>query len=181
MGKVVPLTTHNAEIKTATVEIQSLTITGKQVTLAVFRQLIEAPLINHDGSLAGVPWGTVNYCPGKTCPEPDHFPHWHVVWQQGTELRRSAVRKKAHHEPFANPDQDKYLTAQIIASLRGEAWLQKFSLDRAINEGRTGRNSRLLQRGVEIEVLFPPTLSALQEKIAQAQRAEEDVRGNATT
>jgi hypothetical protein len=91
MGKVVPLTVQNAEIKTAAVELKTLTVSGKQVTLAVFRQLIEAPLINHDGSLNGVAWGTVNYCPGKTCSI-EHGKHWHVVWQEGTELRRSAVR-----------------------------------------------------------------------------------------
>jgi hypothetical protein len=34
---------------------------GKQVTLDVFRQLQDAVLINHDGSLAGPPWGMVNY------------------------------------------------------------------------------------------------------------------------
>ena len=43
-ARVIPLTTHNAEIKTATVEIRSLTVSGKQVTLAVFRQLREESL-----------------------------------------------------------------------------------------------------------------------------------------
>jgi hypothetical protein len=82
------LTVHNAEIKTATVEIRTLTISGKQVTLAVFRQLKEAQLVNEDGSLAGVPWGTVNYHPDK-CAADDR--HLHVVWQHAEELRRSKV------------------------------------------------------------------------------------------
>ena len=88
------LTVHNAQMSTATVEIKTLTITGKQVTLAVFRQLIEEDLIAEDGTLDGIPWGTVNYHPDK-CGTGDYWkdhPHWHVVWQKGGELRRSLVR-----------------------------------------------------------------------------------------
>lgn len=39
------LTVHNATITTAAVEVKTLTISGKQVTLAVFRQLREEQLI----------------------------------------------------------------------------------------------------------------------------------------
>ncbi len=83
-----PLNVHNAQISTAKVEIKTLTISGKQVTLAVFRQLIDELLIAEDGRLKGVAWGTVNYHPDK-CG--DDAPHWHVVWQLGDELRRSKV------------------------------------------------------------------------------------------
>jgi hypothetical protein len=82
------LTVHNAELKTAAVELKTLTISGKQVTLAVFRQLREEPLIAEDGTLNGVPWGIVNYHPDK-CG--DASEHRHVVWQHGSELRRSAI------------------------------------------------------------------------------------------
>lgn len=86
------LTVHNAEIKTAAVEIRTLTISGKQVTLAVFRQLREEPLLAEDGTLNGVPWGTVNYHPAaKQCD--DLAEHWHVVWQKGSDLLRSTVTK----------------------------------------------------------------------------------------
>jgi hypothetical protein len=91
------LTVHNAEIKTATVEIKSLTVSGKQVTLAVFRQLIEAELVDYDGNFAGLPWGTVNYHPGKC----DDKTHRHVVWQQGDELRRCRLdRPRWYAERF---------------------------------------------------------------------------------
>jgi hypothetical protein len=45
--------------------ISELTIKGKQVTLAVFRQLQQEPLLAADGSFVGLPWGTVNYHPEK--------------------------------------------------------------------------------------------------------------------
>jgi hypothetical protein len=80
------LTTQNATITTAAVEMKTLTISGKQVTLAVFRQLREEPLIAEDGTLNGVPWGIVNYCPNKCA---DDVEHWHVVWQRGSELLRA--------------------------------------------------------------------------------------------
>lgn len=83
-----PLNVQNAQVSTAKVEIKTLTISGKQVTLAVFRQLIEEQLIAENGRLKGVAWGTVNYHPDK-CHDDD--PHWHVVWQLGNELRRSKV------------------------------------------------------------------------------------------
>ena len=83
------LNDRNVQVSNATVEIKMLTLSCKGVTLAVFRQFIEAPLIKEDGNLNGVAWGTVNYHPDK-CAD-DAPPHWHVVWQQGGELRRSRV------------------------------------------------------------------------------------------
>lgn len=95
-----PLSVHNAEIKTASVEIRTLTISGKQVTLAVFRQLHEEQPPN-DKAIAEA-WGTVNYCPTSACkrsaratelygPWPEHR---HLVWQKGTELRRTTVWRR---------------------------------------------------------------------------------------
>jgi hypothetical protein len=52
-----PLTVHTAAITTVSVEIKTLTVSGKQVTLSVFRQLQEQALILRDGTFAGQPWG----------------------------------------------------------------------------------------------------------------------------
>ncbi|MFD8559122.1 hypothetical protein ACFV1N_17715 [Streptosporangium canum] len=82
------LTTQNAQITTAAVEVKTLTISGKQVTLSVFRQLREEPLLTEDVTLNGVPWGYVNYHPDK-CG--NHRRHLHVVWQRGADLLRSTV------------------------------------------------------------------------------------------
>jgi hypothetical protein len=74
-------------IKTATVDVKSLTLNGKQVTLSVFRQIQKGELLDKNTlELQGVPWGWVNYF-WKPC-EPDHL---HVVWQVGDELRRSCI------------------------------------------------------------------------------------------
>lgn len=81
------LTVQNAEIRTASVEIKTLTVSGKQVTQAVFKQLPERRLVADDGTLNGVPWGRVNYHPDKC----DEAPHLHVVWEVGKELLRSRV------------------------------------------------------------------------------------------
>lgn len=81
------ITAREATIKTATVAVKALTISGKQVTLSVFRQLIKEPLIDgQTGLLAGVPWGIVNYFWGPCTNN-----HLHVVWQKGEELRRACV------------------------------------------------------------------------------------------
>ncbi|MEV4043150.1 hypothetical protein [Streptomyces sp. NPDC049744] len=91
------LTTQNATITTAAVEVKTLTISGKQVTLAVFRQLKEEALIADDGTLNGDPWGVVNYHPDK-CGG-DQREHWHVVWQNGNDLRRARVDHIPHFDP----------------------------------------------------------------------------------
>lgn len=94
------LTTQNATITTVAVEVKALTISGKQVTQSVYRQLHEEPLIAHDGTLNGIPWGTVNHCPERKfwdsgrsewTPCNSGLGHLHVVWQNGDQLRRSRV------------------------------------------------------------------------------------------
>lgn len=80
---------HEATVRTATVEVKTLTINGKQVTLAVFRQLIDAEVIDTRGMLPrvnGQTWGSVNYHPDKCAEDSEHL---HVVWQQGDHLRRA--------------------------------------------------------------------------------------------
>jgi hypothetical protein len=81
------ITVQDASVRTMTVEIKSLIVSGKQMTLAVFRQLPLRELIDRDrGELRGLPWGSVNY-------------HWgdmdrdalHVVWQDEETLFRSLV------------------------------------------------------------------------------------------
>ena len=117
------ITANQATVETASVDVRVLTISGKQVTLAVFRQLIEEPLVDpRDGTLAGVPWGKVAYCPGKACSLHDRSPgHLHVVWQKGGQLRRSAVPERWPDPTNANVNADLFLRAALyleVAALR---------------------------------------------------------------
>ena len=85
-----PLTPKSAQITTATVEIKAMTVNGKQVTLAVFRQLYNEPLYDpFTWEAAGAPWCRVNYHPDKC--DRDTIVHEHVIWQKGDELRRARV------------------------------------------------------------------------------------------
>lgn len=92
-----PLTPQSAQITTASVQIKALTVNGKQVTLAVFRQLYDEPLYERETwEPHGTPWCRVNYHPdrcdsGKGVPE-----HEHVVWQKGSELRRTRIDKPGY-------------------------------------------------------------------------------------
>lgn len=83
------ITIEEALIKTATVDIKTLTIEGRQVTLAVFRQLQKEDVVDCDIRLNGPVWGQVNYHPDPECKSLGN--HIHLVWQSGTELRRSLV------------------------------------------------------------------------------------------
>lgn len=91
---------QQASLNTATVQIKTLTINGKQVTMAVFRQLLQEELFNEDGTLKGQVWGHVNYFP-KPC-EPDHL---HVVWQKGAELRRACIFENPCRSVLATHEQ----------------------------------------------------------------------------
>jgi hypothetical protein len=97
-------------IEPATVTIKSLTINGKQVTLDIFRQLQEAVLINHDGSLAGSPWGLVNYHQ-KRCDKLEE--HAHVVWQLDDQLRQDTIQPP-RWEPYRSDTCDALVFASGI-------------------------------------------------------------------
>jgi hypothetical protein len=110
------LTVHNAEIRTATVEVKTLTLAGKQVTQSVFKQLQDRDLIADDGRLNGQPWGRVNYHPEKCSADVAHL---HVVWQVGADLFRSRVdMHKAWPSMFEAKNGLRYLEAKVRDACR---------------------------------------------------------------
>jgi len=75
-----------------TVKVQSLMLDGARVTLGVYRQIKDEPLIDQDTcQLRGTPLGTVNYHRPDDCPRSGE--HLHVVWNKGNDLRRASVTK----------------------------------------------------------------------------------------
>lgn len=86
------VTVQEASIKTVGIEVKALTISAKQVTLAVFRQLDKATLLDTaTATLNGEPWGRVNYHPDKCA---DGREHLHIIWQHGDQLRRANVERR---------------------------------------------------------------------------------------
>lgn len=85
VGKVIDV--DQAKLSKVSVDIQVVRVGGKQMTLAVFRQLVHEPLIDWKTlQLRGVPWGWVNY--HKDCRFGKHL---HIIWQAGNRLLRSDV------------------------------------------------------------------------------------------
>src|SRR5262245_6440839 len=107
---------HDAKLKTVSVGIKAMTISDRQVTLAVFRQLFDEELISYDGRLNGTPWGIVNYHPDK-CE--GSFHHWHIVWQKGDELRRARVNKEIIFDDFGSETADRFLETLFYAASSG--------------------------------------------------------------
>lgn len=103
------LTVFNANIRAASVSIKMLTLEAKKVTLSVFRQIEEEHIIDLKTlMLRGIPWGHVNYHWGEM-----NRSELHVLWQKGTELRRSLVsfahdRLYDAHEAFVNHNLKRY-------------------------------------------------------------------------
>lgn len=82
------LPVDEATVEERQVTIQVLTLGKKQVTQALYRQLLEQDLINpYTGLLKGTPWGWVNL--HIDCDEKQN--HLHVVWEDGGHLKRSCV------------------------------------------------------------------------------------------
>lgn len=129
------LNAQNAVIKTATVEIKALTVSGRQVTQAVFRQLREEPLIAEDGTLNGVPWGYVNFHPDK-CGD-SRLTHWHIVWQRGEDLLRSRVNTKAAFD----------VERQDFESAEGNHYLAWWIYEWAIGKANAPYGDDVLRRG----------------------------------
>jgi len=76
---------EDVKLKSMSVEIRAMTVSGKQMTLAIFRQLPGRSIWDADFRLLGAPWGRVLYFWGgdKDCTG------FQVVWQDGKELFRS--------------------------------------------------------------------------------------------
>lgn len=79
--------TEDAQITSTAVEIDTLRVSGRQLTLRTFRQLQRAPVIDPETHDLQEPiWGWVNYF------WDDNQGDLHAVWQKGNELRRSPIR-----------------------------------------------------------------------------------------
>lgn len=106
------ITTKEATIQTFQVEIQTLRVNNKQVTMGLFRQLPLGRLIDNDTvTFNGIPWGHVQYwwdSDGRT--DYKTYNKLHIVWQFGNTLQRSIV------ETDISLYLDTYETEEIIAS-----------------------------------------------------------------
>jgi hypothetical protein len=103
MSTIKPITAAQASVTTITVEIRTLRVGAKQMTLAVFRQLPRG------NEITGPMWGWVNYHPDNCA---DDGPDRHVVWQDGDELRRAWVA-----EPLG------LSTMRVCPANVGEGWV----------------------------------------------------------
>jgi hypothetical protein len=66
----------------------------------------------------------VNYCPGKTCSGGDGN-HMHVVWQEGTELRRASVARTPWFDIFWCEESTAYASiryAELRLGIQNEYW-----------------------------------------------------------
>jgi len=82
--------------------IRTLTINGKRMTAAFYRQIIEEDLIDEEtGELRGTPLGFVHLHQKESCPD---CPHRHILWMGEQGLRHAVV--------VAPEDADRYAELQ---------------------------------------------------------------------
>lgn len=84
------------------VEIKTLTLSGKKMTQALFRQLEIEDLITPELTLKGVPLGRVNYFP-PPCNDKHSASHLHIIWKKAEELKRDCVYEQYPSEECLKP------------------------------------------------------------------------------
>lgn len=92
---------NRAEVHTATIEVRTILIDRRQLTLSTFRQIPKHPILNRStGEFAGELWGTVNYFATadderpwseNTDPSRLQLVKRHVLFVTDGELRRAVV------------------------------------------------------------------------------------------
>jgi hypothetical protein len=94
------VTVENANVKTALIQINQLTIGGTQkMTQKIFRQIKEEDIIDFDnGCLKGNPWGIINYFWADN--KEYQNTHLHLLWQLGNELRRCLIIQKGYEDKY---------------------------------------------------------------------------------
>src|SRR5262249_15538448 len=95
------LTTEQVTVCTATLPVKTMRLGKRQITQAVFRQLVREQIVDPETlELRGQPWGNVRYfwapCPydfeGTSGAGQGYWDeHLHVVWQRDGLLRRACV------------------------------------------------------------------------------------------
>ncbi len=120
---------ENAKIKTVAVEVKTLTISGRQLTLSVARQIPYEELINYESmTFKGLPWGHINYFWGdeKNFSVNEYL---HVIWQKGSDLRRDVIQIKTesnnHLIEYFYGEIDRYRAAKFSNSEDKIAHYQK--------------------------------------------------------
>jgi hypothetical protein len=95
------LTSHEATIVTAQVQIHTLRVGKKQVTMGLFRQLPRLAVLDKDSKQlvqGAILWGHVNYWwdgDGSASSLAQQGKRRHVVWQSGDLLYRDIVYQQA--------------------------------------------------------------------------------------
>ena len=119
---------NEATIKTASVEVRALTISGRQVTLSMFRQLQEEQVVDEETlTLKGPVWGKVNYFWGDNANFSESSLPLHVVWQKGDELRRAIVVKDLRFGFWSRAStvfEDRALAHQLLLLTEGRSELR---------------------------------------------------------
>lgn len=95
-----------AAIQERQLTIKVLTLGTKQVTQALYRQLVEDDLIDDStGTLNGTIWGWVNL--HIDCKIEDRH-HLHAIWEEDAQLKRSTVFARHQHSEY-----HKHLTSEL--------------------------------------------------------------------
>lgn len=118
---------EDAQIKTAAISIKALVVNGKQLTLAVFRQLQLEELISDaeaEAIIRGPVWGKINYHADK-CE--NAMSHTHFVWQKGNELRRSYTMARYWAREWAEDIEKWRLAAEARAQNAQETYERELS------------------------------------------------------
>lgn len=156
------MTDSTIETPALTAEIQTITVSGKRMSQALYKQLPIGTLINDgDYSLAGTPWGIVNLHLRGECrnelelaERPCNSAHgFHVIFTdyRGRLTRTCIAKYPDHVEPEWTTESDAFLTACVWETLTGDTrWFKGEPLKPKANyTGRYEDARRIVVMGYE--------------------------------
>lgn len=86
MGKYMIHKIEDAVVKSPSLNLKSVTIGDRKMTLSVFKQIVIEEVIDKSGKLKGPAYGKVHL-------KNDDFDFW-VIWQKGNELRKCPLYRE---------------------------------------------------------------------------------------
>lgn len=145
----------NATLELLSVTIQALHVNGKQMTLAVFRQLPER--IESDSSDL---WGVVRY------PIRNSFPLWLIFSEGGILMKRNLTHLSRSH--FMDEPQDQWTTSDI----------QRMKSDERARRDSARRNSSLFPELAKSDLARADSLAVEIDK-ARSRLIDDVIKENA--
>lgn len=168
---IVPAESATKQERSVTVQV--LTIGKRQVTQALYRQLVDENVIDQDtGNLKGEVWGWVNMHVGE-CNEKK--PHLHVIWERDGSLRRACS-----YESWWESKHYSKLRSELV--YLAEAYIAYIALSgKSFPNWKPGEKLFFTVNAIQISLLVPSTIVEWWSLLLRVKQLQKELEAEQTT